>query len=254
MFSKNIKALLKKNLWFVKSKLLPDLDHIDFEDYRFPISYEEVEQFSKEELFMLKNVNEFHVRRSAEKGLSIVKGMPLKVVYDLTINCNLNCKMCECAIRKKRAIEEGKTLTVPYETFERVSKQFFPYARIVNLTLAGEPLMVPYLDRVIELVERWQVKLEIFTNGQLWNEEKISRIAPSVASIITSFDGGTPETFNRIRLGADFNTVTKNIFLIEKWRKENSEFGKVPALSLNVTLMKENISELPTILRIAKVC
>ena len=101
-----------------------------------------------------------------------------KAVYDLTINCNLNCKMCECAIRKKQAIEEGKTLTVPYEIFERVSKQFLPYARIVNLTLAGEPLMIPYLDRVIELVERWQVKLEIFTNGQLWNEEKISRIAP----------------------------------------------------------------------------
>ena len=58
------------------------------------------------------------------------------------------------------------------------------------------------------------------------------------------------ETFNRIRLGADFNTVTKNIFLIENWRKEYSEFGKVPALSLNVTLMKENISELPTILKI----
>ena len=172
-----------------------------------------------------------------------VDGQPLKLTLELTADCNLYCRMCEFPVPRERG--RGRyDMDMPLETFRMLVPQVFPHARIVNLTVVGEPLMVPYLDEVLAECRNWQTKLELITNGMLLDRKMIERVGPETACMIISFDGGTRRTFNRIRIGGDFNVITRNMWLFHRWRSKRPP-ETWPGFHMAVTLMRENIEELP---------
>ena len=193
--------------------------------------------------------NERRVRAAAHHGDVFVDGQPLKVTLELTADCNLYCRMCEFPVPRERG--RGRyDMDMPLETFRMLVPQVFPHARIVNLTVVGEPLMVPYLDEVIAECTNWQTKLELITNGMLLDRKMIERVGPSTACMIISFDAGTRRTFNRIRIGGDFNVITRNMWLFHQWRLKRPP-ETWPGFHMAVTLMRENIEELPAMVEIA---
>lgn len=208
--------------------------------------------YTPEQIAGYKKDNESRVRQAALDGNAVVDGMPLKVTLELTADCDLFCRMCEFPAPREKGRRKGYDLDMRDEVFEMLAPQVFPHAQIVNLTVVGEPLMVPYLDRVIEVAEGWQTKIEYITNGQNLDAEMIEKVGPTAACVIASFDGGTRDTFNRIRIGGDFNVITRNILLFDRWRKARPEGEFVPRLHMNVTIMRENVQELPTVIRVAK--
>ena len=208
--------------------------------------------YTTEQILHYKADNERRVREAAERGDVFVDGMPLKVTMELTADCNFFCRMCEFPVPREDGRKKGYDLHMRTELFDLLSPQVMPHALVVNLTVVGEPLMIPYLDRVIEQAQEWITKIEFITNGQLLDRSMVEKVGPWTSAMIISFDGGTRRTFNRIRTGGDFDVTPKNMRVFDRWRKSLPEGSWKPGLHLNVTLMRENIEELPTIIRIAK--
>jgi MoaA/NifB/PqqE/SkfB family radical SAM enzyme len=208
--------------------------------------------YTPEQILAYKADNERRVREAAQRGDVSVDGMPLKVTLELTADCNFFCRMCEFPAPREEGRRKGYELDMRTEVFDMLAPQVFPHALMVNLSVVGEPLMVPYLDKVLETAREWQTRIEFITNGQLLDQRMIERVGPQTAAMIISFDGGTRRTFNRIRIGGDFNVITRNMLLFDRWRKRQPPEVYKPGLHMNVTLMRENIEELPTIIRVAK--
>ncbi len=208
--------------------------------------------YSTEEIIGYKADNERRVREAALRGDVFVDGMPLKVTMELTADCNLFCRMCEFPAPREEGRSKGYELDMRSELYEVLAPQVLPHALMVNLTVVGEPLMVPYLDRVLEGAKDWCTRIEFITNGMMLDRAMIERVGPQAAAMIISFDGGTRRTFNRIRIGADFDIITRNMLLFQRWREALPAGSFRPAMHMNVTLMRENVEELATIVRVAK--
>ena len=208
--------------------------------------------YTPEQIREFKADNERRVREAAQRGDVHIDGMPLKVTLELTADCNFFCRMCEFPAPRESGRKKGYELSMPVDKFDEVIvPNVFPYALVVNLTVVGEPLMVPYLDRVLEIAKASQTKIEFITHGQFLDEAMIEKIGPHAAGIVVSFDGGTRETFNRIRIGGDFNVITRNMLAFQRWREEIPEGEWRPYFHMNSTLMRENIHELPAMVRLA---
>jgi len=209
-------------------------------------------EYTTEQIREYKAENERKIRAAASKGDEVIDGMPLKVTLELTADCDLFCKMCEFVVPRERGRKKGYALHMGVPEFEMLAPQVFAAARFVNLTVVGEPFLVPYLDRVLEICKEWQTRIEFVTHGMYLSQAMIEKVGSYTQSMIISFDGGTRATFDRIRVGARFDAVTRNMLRFERWRKTLPADAPVPAFIMAVTLMRENIEELPTIVRISK--
>ena len=208
--------------------------------------------YSDEQISGYKADNERRLRDAASQGDAVIDALPAKVTLELTADCDLFCKMCEFVVPRERGRKQGYGLDMPIDHFEMLAPQIFPSARLINLTVVGEPLLVPYLDRVLEHCRDWQTRLEFITHAMHLDQAMIEKVGPHTACVIVSFDGGTRRTFNRIRVGSDFNIVTRNVALYDRWRKSLPEGSFVPELHFGAAIMRENIEELPTMIRVAK--
>lgn len=170
-----------------------------------------------------------------KRGLARVSSTPRLLTIETTSVCNLRCVMCGHGARPRD------------DSYEHFPESLTPRLRgvirrasHVQLHGLGEPLMNPAFWKMLELTSADQ-HVQINSNGQLLDPDKVDRIlATSLSEISFSLDAATPETYRRIR-GADFGRVVGNLrFLIEQRRR----LGKAsPHVSMNMTLMRENIEE-----------
>ena len=203
-------------------------------------------EYTPEQIRTYKDENEAKIRRAAADGDVVIDGMPLKVTLELTADCDLFCKMCEFVVPRERGRKKGYDMNMGIPEFRMVADQAMPGAEFVNLTVVGEPMLVPYLDEVIERCRYWQTRIEFITHGMHLDQELIEKVYPVTQALIISFDGGTQKTFDRIRVGAKFETVTLNMLRFIRYREAQPKEGHVPAVIMAVTLMRENIGRRPS--------
>jgi radical SAM protein with 4Fe4S-binding SPASM domain len=102
-----------------------------------------------------------------------------------------------------------------YELYKRIFENGIPYA--VKLNWRGEPLLHKQIVNMIRYAKKKGV-LDVLmnSNGLLINKELIFDLAEAGLDwIIFSVDGATPETYNKIRQGGDFEKLVKNIILTQ---------------------------------------
>ena len=97
----------------------------------------------------------------------------------------------------KKIIDEGEKYNLPS----------------VKLQYLGEPLAHPDLGKQIKYAKDAGVLDVMFnTNATLLTEEKSHEILESgIDAIFFSFDSMDPDTYNKIRLGANYDEVMENI-------------------------------------------
>ena len=89
--------------------------------------------------------------------------MKFKRIYiEITNSCNLNCSFCSKSFRDKR--------NMSILEFETVLKKIDKYTDFIYLHLKGEPLLHPDLDKILELLDNYNKKVIITTNGTLLKE------------------------------------------------------------------------------------
>ena len=185
------------------------------------------------------------------RGDAVVPAPPWKFTFELTAHCNIHCFFCDCEMIRKQYRDRGfRNFALPVEQFRIIAEQAFPRASVINPTVVGEPLTIPYFDEMLDALEKYGTRLEIVTNGMLLRGKKLRRMLPLLYNLIISFDGATTETFERVRTGASFERVMENLGEFARLRREMGLRDRVH-FQFHVTLMRENIQELPRIIEIA---
>jgi hypothetical protein len=153
-------------------------------------------------------------RRPADRDPGV---FPLHLDLDPTNACNLKCTMCP----RTHYLETGRTKWAPggkigfmdFDLYRRILDQAADggvYS--LKLNFLGEPLLHP---RVVDMVAYAKTKgLEVMMNSNatlLSPEMARSLLEAGLDDIFFSVDSPYPEEYERIRIGARFDQVIRNI-------------------------------------------
>ena len=83
-----------------------------------------------------------------------------KIYLEITNKCNLNCTFCSEVKRKKEKIT--------IENFEEIIKKINNYTDYIYLHVKGEPLLHPEIDKILDIAEKYNLKVNLTTNGTLF--------------------------------------------------------------------------------------
>ncbi|MEG1526864.1 MAG: radical SAM protein [Erysipelotrichaceae bacterium] len=91
--------------------------------------------------------------------------MRFKRIYIEIINtCNLKCSFCVQNQRKPQSLS--------VEEFEAILKQVKPYTNYIYLHVLGEPLAHPQLSNILSLCFKYQMQVNLTTNGTLLKKQR----------------------------------------------------------------------------------
>lgn len=82
-----------------------------------------------------------------------------KIYIEITNICNLKCKFCPDTNRTKEYMS--------VEKFENIIKKIHNYTNLVCLHVKGEPLLHNNLEQILKVLEKYNLKANITTNGTL---------------------------------------------------------------------------------------
>lgn len=146
--------------------------------------------------------------------------MPLHLDIEATSYCNLKCTFCDRQI----LVDKGMLGSMDMELFRHILNQFDEEQRLwgVKFSYRGEPLLNKNIPEMIRYAKQRGV-LDIYfnTNAMLLTEERCRAIIESgLDRISISLDGIEKDSYEAVRVGANFNTVVKNIETLLRVRDE----------------------------------
>ena len=206
-----------------------------------PISLFDSELASLPEQLFLPDA--YRLPDGTERG-AVLSAKPRVVFIEVTNRCNLKCETCP---RTYFTREPLKSLT--YDEFVAIAEQFPDMERSV-LHGIGEPLLNRDLSRMVSYLKSRDIHVLFNSNGTLLTPEwQESLVRSGLDEFRCSVDGARPETFARIR-GADLldKVNTGLAGLVETKARLGS---KTPRVSIWCVATRENITELPDLVRSA---
>lgn len=179
--------------------------------------------------------------REMETGATVLKSVPQRLVLELTNTCNLSCIMCG---RREKDFQPTFFDPAWLDTLAPVLD------RVTEVTLFGwgEPTVHPKFREILEYLNRFPVKKYFVSNGMLLHRFA-DLIVSSVDVLAVSLDGANQATNDRIRHGSDFSRIVANLRSLVAKRNESPE--KRPYINFVMTLMRDNLPELPQMVELA---
>ncbi len=169
---------------------------------------------------------------------------PQVVFIEVTNRCNLLCQTCPRTYFEREPL---KSLT--YQEFVQIAEQF-PDMRRASLHGIGEPLLNKELPQIIKYLKSRQVEVIINSNGTLltpkWQQDLVES---GLDQYRCSIDGAEAQTYARIR-GA--NLLPKLMEGLAGLVKTKARLrAQTPRISIWCVGTKENLAELPDLVRLA---
>jgi MoaA/NifB/PqqE/SkfB family radical SAM enzyme len=164
---------------------------------------------------------------------------------ELTTRCPLQCKMC-CREGHHGMVRKDMSL----ENLQKI----FPYLQNVQAVVLegwGESLLHPRLTEVIRLVKREGAQVGFVTSGLTLTDDYVSELVQAGTDFIGfSLSGATAETHDSIRVNSH---LPKLLDHIRKFQEIKVRL-KIPFPRLHIVylLLRNNIGELPALIRLAK--
>ncbi|WIG61103.1 MAG: hypothetical protein OJF49_003851 [Ktedonobacterales bacterium] len=172
--------------------------------------------------------------------------LPRELYLESTNRCNELCDQCPRTHLKR---EEERDLSLAEVV--AITNQLPVLERVVLHGL-GEPLLNPELPAIVAHL-RARGAYVLFNSNATALSERTGRalIAADLNELRVSLDGGTAETYARVR-GVNARTLPKIIRNLTAFTAIQREMGaERPRLSFWFTAMRENIHELPRLVEIA---
>lgn len=162
---------------------------------------------------------------------------PINGTFELTSNCNFNCKMCYVHSCKKSS-------NASLEDWSRAIDEAYENGLMYALITGGEPLIHRSFSEIYSHIYQKGLVSVLNTNGYLIDNyiEFLKKMPPSRINI--TLYGSDDETYkNLCGMSGGFTTVEKNIRAL----KENG-FN----LNLNMTIVKSNVHQVSDMIAFAK--
>ena len=159
---------------------------------------------------------------------------PLYVGWNVTFRCNCKCSLCQSGkfVDRDKELSEKECLGIIRELGK---------ARICLLSITGgEPLLREDLYKIIKEAKRYDISVNLLTNGALLAASTGMLIEAGVDTITISIDSFSPEAHDLIRQHPGlFQKVETGIKSLRRMRKNNK-----PRIVLGVTVSKKNYNSL----------
>ena len=131
-----------------------------------------------------------------------------RVCFDIVTGCQLKCIGCPLSNM------DGKIKYITVENFKKITKNIdVKEVKRLRLFSFGEPILHPKLPEIVHLAKhvKWATgDIEMSTNGQYYNEERIKAVFKQkvINGFFVSADGdGTPEEYERMRPPAKWDKL-----------------------------------------------
>jgi MoaA/NifB/PqqE/SkfB family radical SAM enzyme len=162
-------------------------------------------------------------------------------------SCNLACRMCTVPQRPGGTdIARG---ALPLARFLAWLDEL-PGLQELQLQGLGEPLLNPALFDMIRAAKARGIRVGTNSNLTLLTPGRAHALVDSgLDELSISIDGATRETYERIRVGASFPKLLRNIDRVVAARA--AQGAVTPALRLVMVLMRHNVAELPALVDLA---
>lgn len=164
---------------------------------------------------------------------------------ELTTRCPLKCRMC-----LREGVDNWHSGDMKIEDFRRL----IPYLRDVETVILegwGESLLHKNLVEIIRLVKAESPQVGFVTSGKGLTGEYISEIIDAGTDFIGfSLSGAFSKTHNAIRVHSDHETLINDIRNFNEIKK-SKEIDK-PKSHIVYLMLKDNISEVPSLIGLAK--
>lgn len=169
---------------------------------------------------------------------------PTQMSFEMSNLCNYECIMCNenfsSLIRKNKTNLPPLKFSYPDSFFDELS-EFIPHLQIATF-IGGEPLLIkPYFkiwEKILELNKNCQIHIQ--TNGSYLSPRFLEMLESGQFDIGVSIDGVTKETFEMIRINANYDEVCENVKILKTYLDR----GKI-SMNINFCPLVQNWKELP---------
>lgn len=169
---------------------------------------------------------------------------PPYLEIEVTTKCNLRCLMCEHTYWS----EPGRDMNL--EEFKEIVDQF-PGLKWIGLTGIGESFLNKDFLKMLRYVKSKNIYVELYDPFFFINKETARElIEMGIDKLFISLDAATKETYEKIRVGSDFNLVTKNLKDFFELKKEMK--AHFPEIAFHFIVNKLNINEIPQYLDLVR--
>jgi len=128
-----------------------------------------------------------------------------------------------------------------------------PYLRRaswINVWGYGESLLSPRFFDLMDHCAGFKGEIQLFTNGTTLTKENTERlIEKHLHALVVSLDGATPKTVHETRSGVSLDDIVNKISMLNELKASRGK-GR-PSLSFSFTASRNNIHELPDLIRLA---
>ena len=184
-------------------------------------------------------------RKKWEKASRLEKlyEFPLFLVFENMFQCNLKCIMCLHSSKDNKSIKyEGR---MSWDMYVKMMQEASTY-HCPSMTFAGycEPLLDTRLPEMIALAKKaGMVDIMLNTNATLLTEETGRKLIENgLTRLRAGFDGATPETYEKIRIGSHYKKVKNNILRFIALRDKLT--SKLPVVRISCVHISTNDHEI----------
>ena len=173
--------------------------------------------FINNHLLYKSKIYHFFLNKKISQITKKYKNKPAVLRIENTNICNARCYMCPHSSMKR------PMGTMTREIYQKIVDEAVKLEiTTINLHNFGEPLVDKDLIWRIKYAKKVGIKnISTNTNGQLLTPKLSKEIINSkLDKIFFSIDAASPKTHQKIRIGLDYKTVTKNINFLTKTKKQ----------------------------------
>lgn len=167
--------------------------------------------------------------------------IPPKVVFNVTLRCQLRCKICN--INNTYSNQDELTTSEVINIMKDLSQSGIPSIDFVG----GEVLIRPDIAEILKSARELFKEISVVTNGVEGRKYADLFLSLPMDYITISLDGSNQKTNDYIRGEGVFEKIIAFLDYIKLKKKRNNK----PYFTINTVILKNNVSELIDILRLA---
>jgi len=156
-------------------------------------------------------------------------------------SCNLHCLSCR---KQVLVMEPSKYANLEFWAERLMETKWLDNARTTMMAGNGEVFFSKIYRRLLyENISEKRNSIQILSNGTLFNEKEFEHLKEKYDDITVSIsmDSLKKEVFEKLRAGAKYETMMKNILMLSEKRK----IGEIRDFQIFVVVQMDNLFELP---------
>jgi radical SAM protein with 4Fe4S-binding SPASM domain len=182
-----------------------------------------------------KLLNKAVIEHEQHNRSRVLSGYPYKMVIDASDVCSLHCVFCPTGQGRRKA--SASMLSLP--NFKIILDKLGNHLLNIDFFNWGEPLLNKDIYRLVRHAKTYGITCAISTNFNTFEKTGPRDMVLSGLDFLDiSLDGVNQESYEKYRVGGDFNKVIENIKSLVKTKKEMR--SQKPYIRWNYIVFKHN--------------